>query len=413
MQQSWKPSGNITDKLLWWSLVYLAVVMPFQKPVVPVWPGIAVMIASWLFSGDLKNKFRRFLKNKSAVLFAALYLLYCIGFFYSENTNAALTDLLLKIPLLLFPLVFAGNSTPINKSFFLRSFLFSVLLSALFCLIRATYLTLTTEENYFFYTKLSWFFHVGHYAMYLVFASLIAIRFAFKMEMFSKKLMYSMFALSLIVMLFLLAARAQLVAFLFISFSGIVTYFILNKKWKTGIIISGLAVVICISAVCFLPGLKERTLAVKGQAEQFLSGDREHYNAISVRFMIWESGIEVIKKSFFTGVGTGDEKVELLEVAAEKNYSMIVEKNLNYHNQYMQTLAAIGLPGLLSLIGFMTVGFIYGIKKKEFLVPAFFALIAISFLTESMLERQAGVIFYSFFSALLIFADRQKNAENL
>ncbi len=123
--------------------------------------------------------------------------------------------------------------------------------------------------------------------------------------------------------------------------------------------------------------------------------------------MIWESAWEVIKENPFAGVGTGDAKDKLMEEAQHKNYVSVVKQNLNYHNQYLQTWAAIGLPGFFALLFSIITGTVYSLKKKQFLTTAFFILIAVSFFTESMLERQTGVIFYSFFSAILIFADNE------
>lgn len=411
MQQGWKFSGNITDKLLCWSLLYIAAIMPFQKPAVPVVPGIVLMLSVWLFSGSLKTKFQLFFANKRAVLFASVYLFYCIGFFYSQNSAYALTDLLLKSPLLLFPLIISSASLKENRDLFFKIFLFVSLLSAFCCLMYAAYFTHTTGENYFFYARLSCFIHVGHYAMYLVFAAFISLHFFFTATSRSKKTVYIFSFAILAIIIFLLSARTQLAAFLIIIYSGIIFFYFSRKKWVQGFLVLGISILLCVAALKILPGVKMRIFSAKNETSSFFSGNKKEYNSVSLRFMIWESGLEVIKQHPVFGVGTGDAKDKLKEEATKKGYGIIVEKNLNYHNQFFQTCAAIGLIGLLLLLSSIVIGFVYGIKKRDYLCLSFFTLIAISFLTESVLERQTGVIFYSFFSALLIFADREKNAQ--
>jgi O-antigen ligase len=382
-------------------------VMPFQKQGVPVWPGIALMTAVCLFTGNLKNKTLAFLSNGNAVFFAALYLFYCCGYFYSTNTGYALTDLVLKIPLFIIPFVFSSVPLKEKSAIVLKSFLWVSLLSADFCLIRAACKTHITGENYFSYIHLSYFIHVGHYAMYLVFAICISVHFFFKENQMMNKWFYGFSFATLVITVVLLSARAQLVALLVIAFLAIVYFFFSQKKWLQGFAVLGITFLLCVSALYFLTGLRTRVLSVKNETVSYLSGDNQHYNGISARFMIWDSAWEVIKENPLAGVGTGDAKDELMEVAQKKNYVRVVKQNLNYHNQYLQTWAAIGLPGLFALVGSIIIGIYYSLKKKIFLITSFFIIIVISFLTEAVLERQTGVIFYSFFSAILIFADNE------
>ncbi len=411
MQQDWNFSGSKSDKLLCWSLVYIAAIMPFQKPVVPLAAGIILMVAAWLFSGGLKTKIQTFFADKKSMLFASLYLFYCIGFFYSENSDYALTDLLLKSPLLLFPLVLSSVSLKANKDLFFKIFLFSSLVSVFFCLVHAAYQTHTTGENYFFYARLSYFIHVGHYAMYLSFAAFISLYFLFRENVNSKKTVYVFSFVILAAIIFLLSARAQLIAFFGITYFGIILFFFSQKKWLQGILVLTLSALIGVAALQFSPRVKERIVSMKNETVTFFSGNKGEYNSVSLRFMIWESGVEVIKQNLLFGTGTGDAKDKLKEEALKKNYTVLVERDLNYHNQYFQTMAAIGLPGLLLLLSSIVVGFAYGVKKQDYLCLSFFIIFTISCLTESVLERQTGVIFYSFFSALLIFVAYEKNAQ--
>ncbi|MCG3165508.1 MAG: hypothetical protein POELPBGB_01276 [Bacteroidia bacterium] len=407
MQQVRNYFGDKQSTLLLLSLLLTAIVIPFQRPVIPVWPGIVLMTAAWLFTGNLKDKILAFFSNGNAAIFATLYLFYCCGYFYSSNTAYAKTDLILKIPLLLFPLAIGSSALKGKTEVILKTYLLAVLVSSVVCVVRSGYLTYTTGENHFYYYKLSWFFHVGHYAMYLVFAACVALYFLFKAENKNIKICYLLVFLFLTVVIILLSARAQIVAFfIVIVYTGF--YYLFNNQNKIqGIGIIGLLIITITLLFYFIPATHKRFNSVNNELNQFYSNKNTGSYASFLRLAIWRTGVEIIREHPFSGVGTGDAKDELIKKAQEKNYSIIVKRNLNYHNQFLQTWAAIGLPGFFALLFSIIIGTLYSLKKKYFLATSFFIIITISFFTESMLERQAGVIFYSFFSAILIFADNE------
>ena len=49
------------------------------------------------------------------------------------------------------------------------------------------------------------------------------------------------------------------------------------------------------------------------------------------------------------------------------------------------------------------------LKTKDYLYSLFLILIAINFLTESMLETQSGVVFFAVFNTLFFFQWADKN----
>ena len=76
---------------------------------------------------------------------------------------------------------------------------------------------------------------------------------------------------------------------------------------------------------------------------------------------------------------------------------------LNAHDQYLQTYIALGIFGTLLLIINLLVPGWFAIRRIHFIYFSFLAVFAFNILFESMLEVQAGVIYYGFFNALLFF----------
>jgi O-antigen ligase len=88
----------------------------------------------------------------------------------------------------------------------------------------------------------------------------------------------------------------------------------------------------------------------------------------------------------------------------KSRYKHFIKKGYNYHGQFLQTLSAVGLLGFLFLFFSLLIpAYNLGLKNKNYLLLAFMFMVFVSFITESMLERQAGVIVYAFFISFLVF----------
>lgn len=98
-------------------LFLLAASLPYSKFLMSV--SLFVLIFSWLFEGDLKEKIRRFSKNRIALVVSSLFVLHALGLLYTTDLQYGMEDLKKKIPLALLPLLFA-SSKPISKQMFDR-----------------------------------------------------------------------------------------------------------------------------------------------------------------------------------------------------------------------------------------------------------------------------------------------------
>jgi O-antigen ligase len=124
-------------------------------------------------------------------------------------------------------------------------------------------------------------------------------------------------------------------------------------------------------------------------------------NSSGERIMIWWYSFEITNENFLFGVGTGDVKDALLDKYKEKEMQNALSLELNAHSQYLQMLIALGSLGLTILLLNLIIPGLYAIERKHYLYFIFLLLIGFNFLFESMLETQAGVVFYAFFNAYL------------
>jgi len=121
----------------------------------------------------------------------------------------------------------------------------------------------------------------------------------------------------------------------------------------------------------------------------------------SERILIWKTSFEIIRENFLFGVGTGDIKDELMRKYNEKKMTTAYNLKLNAHNQYLQSFIATGFLGFIIFLSSLILPAIIAIRQKNIIYLMFIFLVAFNFLFESMLEVQAGVVFYAFFNSLL------------
>lgn len=77
--------------------------------------SVFVMAGAWLLQPNLKSQFRKFTRNKIALLLCSLFLLHVLGLLWSSNLNYGLNDLRVKLPILLFPLFLSSGPSLTKK----------------------------------------------------------------------------------------------------------------------------------------------------------------------------------------------------------------------------------------------------------------------------------------------------------
>ncbi|MBC7643343.1 MAG: O-antigen ligase family protein, partial [Flavobacterium sp.] len=73
----------------------------------------------------------------------------------------------------------------------------------------------------------------------------------------------------------------------------------------------------------------------------------------------------------------------------------------NFHNQYVQNFAELGVFGFLILITMLFINLKNALKNKNFIHISFAILMISLFLTETFLWRQRGVVFFTMMYCLM------------
>ncbi|MEI6455711.1 MAG: O-antigen ligase family protein [bacterium] len=403
---------------------------------------------------------RRFL----TFCFSALYLLYLIGLLYTKNMTYAWFDLEVKLSLFIFPFLFATSDLTFERGnlaarriaaiiyclllfvttwlqrteygilffgiltwiiLFGIAFIFSDILFPCFtvrkqviatfvagCFVGTLILLMHAAANYFYlddkgafyYKPLGWFFHPSYISMYLNFAAA-----AVTLELLNRKEETGMWAkigmallvLYFVVLIFLLGSKSGLIVMATLALLLAVFMVLVRKRFVRGMII------LVASAVVFYGGIKlfsytaERVNLSLGDLENTKGKGVQTDNSIGTRLEIWEDSWQIIRENWLIGVGTGDVKDVLLEKYKNDHFLIGYEDRRNAHEQYLQTFIVLGIVGFLTLFAMIIIPAIYALREKYYLYLIFLLIFAINIMVESMLENQAGVIFYAFFNVFL------------
>ena len=366
--------------------------------------SLVLLILAILFFSIRKKEFN-FNLNKSLLVIIAFYLMHIIGIIYSENKDIAYFDVEVKASLFAFPLLLLLTSKYVKsiKEIFLKLFVLASSIISLYLIIRVFYHFLFLNDiTDFMYSNFSVLLHPSYYAMYLIF-SLIIISYVYNQGFCKKKNILILPLLLNIVALFLADSKSGYVSALVIFIYLLINFF--YKKSKLYTIVS-VSVVIIIGIIMINTNQRLKImLNVVEDYEKTISKPNNYKESTGLRILSWNAAAQVVKENPITGVGTGDIKQELFKKYEELNYQKNIDIKMNVHNQFIETWLGQGIFGFILLLLVLILPFIDAVKQKNILLQGFLLLIFINFLFESMLNTQAGTIFFGFFYSLLVITN--------
>ena len=401
--------GKITSHIRQYTLSEIVLflfllIFPFEKHVAVY--ALYVFFASILFSGSWSTFKLRLQQNKTLLAMVGIYFLYLLGIVIDGEYNFAIEQ---KVSLLVFPFAFFYAKIDFRKVYTkaLFVYLFAASSSILFCFVVAFYRYANTGDiSYLFYDKLSFFIHAGYYAYYLCFAFAIAIE-ALLFHDFSTKKKILLFAAGMLLfmgILFLTTKASLLAVSALLLFFGI-KYVVVTKRWGNALI--ALLFVLAVFSVAYfeLPRLKERinTFFTSMQSNPKLA------DSTSSRKMIWNNALDLIAQKPFFGHGPHTNEV-LFESYRKTGMMHEFSHRFNAHNEFLQILLVLGLAGFLLLILLLVIGFYSAWQSKDFLFFAFLLIVFFGFATESMLDTEAGILYFCFFYCFFTLSNTDVNA---
>jgi O-antigen ligase len=374
---------------------FIPIYQKYLSPLIGLWALIAIIL--------IILKKQKFLLNKSLITLIGFYILLTIGLLWTEDKKAGNFDLEVKLSLIIFPLLFSflNYSKTIIKSVLL-AFVMGIIVGVCYLMYHSF---LIYQKNHaidsFFYINLSTILHPSYLSLYVVTAiTLIIIDLKYKVLNLFKcdKLAFVILSFLFIYNIFLLSKIGIITCLLIVTF--FTTQWIITKhKYLSG---GGILLTLMISMYLsyqYSPYAKQRV------DEMFIGltsfNENKSHSSTGIRIKVWEQSLILIKEKPFLGHGTGDVKKELMSKYKINQINDAYKKKLNAHNQYLEVGIAIGIVGLTLFVLIFYFGIVQSVKHKNYYVMGFIIIIILYMIPESILENQAGTVFFGLFFSLL------------
>lgn len=365
-------------------------------------------------AGLINKKAKIVFPNKLMLAFMLLYFAYLVCFLFTDNVPVGLKYLEYKLSFVLIPLIFVIRPKEVVG-------LFSVTVGLIAAILLTT--TISMVDGIQCYNEIDYFLecftssyltneHPTYFAVFLILSiglSWYGWRRGFLFFKTYLVVIYNLIALTMLVLGLSLSG---------ISFAllviGIIVLILINNRWgKWAALSTVLAAPIVLIFLFFsVPSLKSDISSSMNSfanfaedPDKFLEFDGTH-NGDDVRLIMWTvTTKEIIEHPF--GVGTGNVDFYLSKRLTSYNQLDMAKKDdrgqilYNPHNQFLQTGLEIGIIGMLILFYIIGYGIVKGAKTKNWLLLLLASCLAYNCLFESMLQRQSGIVFFTFWLIVL------------
>jgi len=396
---------NNLDQIYQYLLISLAFVFPLTVAGGNLIIGIIVLI--WLLSGNYKVKFNQIINNKLAVLSILFFSLHVIGLIWTDDIKWGLTivkkmsDFLFLLPILL----------TITKREYIKYYISAFILA----------MTLTEMLSYLVWFEVIDPLHkatVGNptptmshisYNPYLTFAIYLIAHELLNNESLSSfsKYLYSVFALTMSINMFITGGRAGQVMF-FAMITILIFQYYNSKKIKAAVLTIIILPSIFMTAYSVSPQFNNRVHQALGDLYSYSSG--EVNTSIGQRISFTLNSLKIIQENPIIGVGTGDfpNEYKMVNIKNSPDVSLTV----NPHNMYILTTVQLGLLGLIIMLSMFYYQFKFAVTSKITIVRDLGIALPMLFLvimwSDSYLLGHFTTVLFVFFSSFL-YKDFEKN----
>jgi len=392
---------------------YLLIILAFLMPLTVFGANLIIVIICvlWLFSGDYASKFNQIINNKLMIASILFFFIHVVGLIWTE-------DLLWGLHIVhkmwyfigLFPILY----TIVRKDYISRyrsAFLLAISITEV-CSYLVWFEIIEPFKNATVANPTPFMSHIS-YNPILAFAIYLVLHEIF----FNKKItnfvfsLYSFFAISMIINMFITGGRAgQVVFFVMLS---ILTFQVLDKQR-----IKSLIVIFILIPGIFFTAFQTSDLFQKRVNEAItstlnysnLEWNNRELSPVGLRIYFAKNSWDLIKENPIIGVGTGDFPTEYKKINQINTPKLL--NSTNPHNMYTLVTVQLGLFGLFSMLSI----FYYQIKlsynsSNKFIrdlgitLPLLFLVMMLS---DSYLLGHYTTLMYVFFSSFL-YKDFEKS----
>jgi len=345
-----------------------------------------------------------------------------LSLFWTVDLSRTQSALLKELPLIIVPFCFIlfGNLSALEKQKILKFYSFGIVIFTIFYLIKAIIrFYITNDSSVFFHHELvTKDVNAIHVSIY------VAIAFFYFYTKSNKKIVDFLPLLLLALAVFLLSSTNTIIIFILLMICYHLFYSKISNKLRLKNLI---LLIILIFSMSFIGKIKDQlieeyeTLMTDSSVNDVISKENKKVYNVSIKqawtnpvfnqndffpgaaFRVYQMRIflEMLQEKgiFWNGFGVDASYSEIEKKGIQYNIFLGNEKQAgyqtkNFHNQYIQIFAELGIFGLLLILTMLFITIQNAFKNKDFIQIAFAILMISLFMTESFLWRQRGITFF-------------------
>lgn len=394
--------------------------------IICLWPkgivlGIAGLVVLVIYGYVIRKI--RFQWSLPALTFIALYAVYFIGTFFTHHQGLANHYIESKLAFVVFPVLLSFRfTTKIDWRPIVIGLTAGIIGVSIIGFLNAATTYGKTGQLMASFTT-SNFSNIHHPSYLCVFiltaAALLWNGYRQEWKGFSLKWIIPVYAYFFLIYGLCLSLAGILLLFVLI---GILTvrwiYSRFGKKVFFGALI--LLPVLCIPLFLMVPQMKQQFGDASKYFQEyakspsgFVKAKQGYKEGNEVRLIMWTVATEEFMQHPF-GVGTGNVDDHLSYRLTLYGQTEMAKKDgengiqYNPHNQFLQTAVEIGVIGLLLLVTLFGFTLRFAWRHRNYALLIMTAALVFNSLFESMLQRQSGIVFFSFWICLLIVVSTSK-----
>lgn len=364
--------------------------------------GTVAMVLPAFAAFPLREQLQRFWNHKPAVLFSLIFFVHILSGLWTRDTSLYIYLDLIKIKA---PLLFSAYSLAVLGPFPLRWIRIVLMLLLLGCFItsvgtvvdyalhkEAIEADIQNSKEIDVWTGIN---HI-YFSIICGFSTLSVIwllRFRNPALFRGEKILVSILGLANFVNMHVMTTRTGLVGmYLTVMLLGFI-WMIREKKYLLGVVALTVLLAMPIAGYYGVKSFKLRLENTVVDLTRYFSGKDPNYLSIGTRIESWKAALHLYQKNPLLGVGMADIKEGMVAQYLEDETRLCPENFVMPHNQFLINLAGYGSLGIIAF----SLGWLFPVFQrripKSWLFWAFWILMTLAMLGESVLERQVGVNF--------------------
>ena len=409
---------TIKEKILYGliALFLAALYLPHTTVIHNILFGLIALFS--FFYNSFREKLQLLRHRKEVIIIILFYFQHIVSYLLSENKTEGFRDLVLRLPLLAWPVVLGWMYIrQLLKERILYAYAVASVLVALFCISWGIYQSVKEDNAALLYND-SLTFILDKQSIYIAMMVNLAIfSFVYLMGIGSHLVAKRMFVYAglfvLLVANFLLASRIGII----ILYSSIFCYglyeIIKARKYVLGItLVAGLLIGAFVLVKLFPKTVNRFKELTYTQYDFKNQGMESHYNmevtadqwnGANIRLAVWTCAWDLVKQYPVFGVQLGDKMDKMMERYAARNFEFAYKSRRNLHSNYFDVLVTFGFTGLLLfLAGFFVIPIIKCIRTYDVFGSVVILAFVLSLVSETYMDRMLGNMLLSFFIGFII-----------